>query len=83
MVQIGVLIAAVAAGVFARSWRQAWLIVVATFVVTTAVQTPMVIASDDIDSPPVYWSIQVLTLLVGLGIARALTARRSRRLSLG
>lgn len=82
MVQLGVLIAAVAAGAFAKSWRQAWRIVAATFVVTSAVQTPMVISGDDIDSPPVYWGIQLLTLLVGLGIARALTARRLRRSSI-
>lgn len=83
MVQLGVLIAAVAAGVFARSWRQAWWIVAATFAATSAIQTPMVLANDDIESPPVYWGIQLLTLLVGLGIARALSARRHRRPSVG
>jgi hypothetical protein len=81
MVQIGVLIAAVAAGAFARSWRQAWRIVVATFIVTSAIQTPLVIKGDDIESPVVYWGVQALTLIVGLGIARVLTAGRERRRS--
>ncbi len=81
MVQIGVLIVAIAAGIFARSWRQAWRIVAATFIVTSAVQTPLVIRGNDIDSPLVYWGVQALTLIVGLGIAWALTARRERRLS--
>jgi hypothetical protein len=79
MVQVGVLIAAIAAGAFAGSWRQACQVVAATFVVTSAVQTPMVIASDDIDSPLVYMGVQVLTLVVGMTIARALAARRDRR----
>ena len=79
MVQIAVLIAGVAAGQFSRSWRQAWLITLIVFVATSAVQTPMVIASDDIESPFVYWSIQAITLVVGIGLARALLARRQRR----
>lgn len=82
MVQIAVLITAVGVGIFARSWRQAWRIVTAVFVITSAVQTPLVIQNDDIDSPVVYWGIQALTLLVGLGIAKGLTARRDRRLTL-
>lgn len=81
MVQIAVLVAAIAAGALARSWRHAWRIVIATFVITSAIQTPMVIANNDINSPLVYWSVQALTLIVGLGIARALNARRTRRLS--
>lgn len=78
MVQIAVLIAGVAAGIFSRSWRQAWLITLIVFLATSAVQTPMVVADDEIDSPFVYWSIQALTLVVGLGLARALSARRRR-----
>ncbi len=80
MVQIGVLVTAIAVGFLARSWRQAWLIVTASFVILSAVQTPLVIRDDQIDSPVVYWGVQALTLLVGLGIARGLTARRERRL---
>ena len=79
MVQIAVLIVAVAAGVFSKTWRQARLITVAAFLVTSAVQTPMVLASDDIESPIVYWGIQVLTLAVGVGISWAIFARRQRR----
>src|SRR5687767_13679246 len=71
MVQITVLIVAVAAGTFGRSWRQAWLITLIAFLVTSAIQTPMVIADDDIDSPLVYWTIQAITLGVGVGLARA------------
>ena len=82
MVQIAVIVVALAAGMFARSWHQAWIIVVATFIVTSAIQTPMVIANDDIDSPAVYWGVQALTLVVGLGIARALQARRARRIAI-
>ena len=78
MVQIAVLIAGVAAGMFSRSWRQAWLITLIVFVATSAVQTPMVVANDEMDSPFVYWSVQALTLVVGLGLARALSARRRR-----
>ncbi len=83
MVQIAVLIAGVAAGLFCRSWRQAWLITLIVFAAASAVQTPMVIASDDIDSPFVYWSVQALTLVVGIGLARALLARRQRRVQVG
>lgn len=83
MVQIGVLVVAVAAGVLARSWRQAWIAVVGTFLVTSAVQTPLVIQNDDIDSPAVYWGVQALTVLVGLGIARALSGWRMRRQRVG
>ena len=83
MVQITVLIAGVAAGLFSGSWRQAWLITLIVFVATSAVQTPMVISGDDIDSPFVYWSIQALTLVVGVGLARALFARRHRQAQVG
>jgi hypothetical protein len=79
MVQIAVLVVAVAAGCLARTWRQARLATLVAFLVTTAIQTPLVVANDDIDSPPVYWAIQVLTLVVGLGLARVLFARRDRR----
>ena len=79
MVQITVLIVAVAAGLFSRTWRRAWLITLIAFIATSAVQTPMVIASDDIDSPFVYWSVQALTLAVGVGLAWALFARRRHR----
>jgi uncharacterized membrane protein YjjP (DUF1212 family) len=79
MVQFAVLVAGVAAGLFSRRWKQAWIITVVTFVVTSAVQTPLVVAGDDIESPLVYWSIQALTLLVGLGLARALFAVRAAR----
>lgn len=81
MVQIGVLVVAVLAGLLAHSWRQAWIAVVVTFAATTAVQTPLVIRDDDIESPFVYWSVQVLTLLVGLGLARGLHVWRMRRRS--
>lgn len=83
MVQMAVLIAGVAAGLFCRSWRRAWLITLIVFVATSAVQTPLVITGDDIDSPFVYWSIQALTLVVGIGLARALLARRQRRAQAG
>lgn len=79
MVQITVLIVAVAAGLFSRTWRRAWLITLIAFIATSAVQTPMVIASDDIDSPFVYWSVQALTLAVGVGLAWALFGGRRRR----
>ena len=79
MVQIAVLIAGVAAGLFSRSWRQAWLITFVVFVATSDVQTPLVLAYDEIDSPFIYWIIQELTLGVGVGRARALFARRHRQ----
>ena len=79
MVQITVLVVAVAAGLLSRTWRKAWLITLVAFIAMSAVQTPMVIASDDIDSPFVYWSVQALTLAVGIGLAWALFAHRQRR----
>lgn len=79
MVQIIVPILAIFAGLFGRTWKRARLITVIGFIVTTAIQTPMVIASNDIDSPLVYWSIQVLTLIVGLGLAWAALKRKQRR----
>jgi hypothetical protein len=81
MVQITVLIVAVAAGLFSRTWRQAWVITLVAFIVTSAVQTPMVVASDDIDNPVVYWAVQALTLAVGIGLAGVLVARKRRRLA--
>ena len=53
MVQIAVLVVAILAGLFSCSWPRARLITLIAFIVTTAVQTPLVIASDDIDSPVV------------------------------
>ena len=78
MVQIAVLIVAVAAGVFCKTWRQARLITLVAFVVTSLIQTPMVIASDDIDSPFVYSAVQALTLVLGIGICWAVFAGRRR-----
>ena len=79
MVQITVLVVAVAAGLLSGTWRKAWLITLVAFIAMSAVQTPMVIASDDIDSPLVYWSVQALTLAVGIGLSWALFAHRQRR----
>jgi predicted tellurium resistance membrane protein TerC len=81
VVQIAVPVLAIIAGLLSRTWQRARLITIIGFMVTTAVQTPMVIASDDIESPLVYWSIQVLTLLVGLGLAWAAFTRKQRRAS--
>jgi hydrogenase/urease accessory protein HupE len=78
VVQITVLVVAVAAGLFSPTWRKAWLITLVAFIAISAVQTPMVIAGDDIDSPFVYWAVQALTLAVGIGLAWALFARRHR-----
>ena len=83
MVQIAVLIAGVAAGLFGRSWRQAWLITLVVFVATSAVQTPLVVAEDEIDSPFVYSRLHALTLVVGVGLPRALFARRHREAQVG
>ncbi len=79
MVQVTMLIAGVATGLLSRSWRQAWVITVTAFLVMSAVQTPLVLANDDIDSPSVYWTIQAASLVIALGIARALHARRQGR----
>ena len=76
MVQLAMLLASIVIGLRARDWRQAAIALVVVFAVSTAVQTPLVIAGDDIDSPPVYWAIQALTLAVAAGITRVIWSRR-------
>lgn len=79
MVQLTMLIAGVATGLLSRTWRQAWVITVTAFVVMSAVQTPLVLADNDIDSPLVYWSVQAASLAIALGIARLFFGRRQGR----
>jgi hypothetical protein len=81
VVQIIMPVLAILAGLLSGTWQRARLITVMGFIVTTAVQTPLVLASDDIDSPVLYWSIQVLTLIVGLALAWAVFTRKQRRTS--
>lgn len=79
MVQLTMLIAGVATGLLSRTWRQAWVVTVTAFVVMSAVQTPLVLATNDIESPLVYWTIQAASLAVALGVARVLLRRRQGR----
>ncbi len=79
MVQLTMVIAGVGTGLLCRTWRQAWVITVTAFVVMSAVQTPLVLTGDDIDSPLVYWTVQAASLAFALGIARVLFGRRHGR----
>lgn len=80
MVQIAMLVCGVATGIACRSWRQIVVITLAVFAVGLAVQTPIVLESDDTAVDVVsYWIIQAVSLAIGLGIARVVFRRRARR----
>lgn len=82
MVQIAMVVFGIGTGLACRTWRQALAIMVAVFVVGLAVQTPSVASEGDLHTTVdvvVYTLIQAVSLLIGLGISRALLRRRERR----
>jgi cell shape-determining protein MreD len=82
MVQIAMLVSGIATGLACRSWRQAWVIILALFAVTVAVQTPLVAADNHLETSADFVSytvIQAVSLAIALFIARACIRRRERR----
>lgn len=79
MVQIAMLVCGVAAGLKCRTWKQAALIILAVFVVVMVPQTIAVGSDAGENLGPIYWLIQLVSIGVGLGIARLLINRRARR----
>ena len=82
MVQIAMLVCGIATGLACRSWRQAWIILLAVFAVTLAVQTPSVASEGHLHTAVdvvSYTLIQAASLGIGLAISRALVRRRERR----
>jgi hypothetical protein len=72
----------VATGLACRSWRQAVVITLVVFAVGLVVQTPIVASENGLETGVdtiVYSLIQIVSLAVGLGIARFLVHRRQRR----
>lgn len=82
MVQIAMLVCGVATGLACRTWQQALRITLAVFGLVLAVQTVAVASEDGFDTATdvaIYVLIQIVSLAIGLGIARALVRRRERR----
>lgn len=82
MVQIAMLVCGIATGLACRTWQQALRITLAVFAVVLAVQTVAVASEDGFQTATdvvIYALIQVVSLVIGPGIARALVRRRDRR----
>jgi hypothetical protein len=79
MVQIAMLVCGIAAGLLCKSWKQAVVVIGAVFAVGLVPQTISVAHMKGEDIGPIYWAIQVVSLAVGLGLARLLLTRRLRR----
>jgi cytochrome bd-type quinol oxidase subunit 2 len=82
MVQIAMLVAGVAAGLMAKSWRRVVRITVLVLAITLVVQTVVVAAENELETAKdhlIYWPVQLISFLVALGIARFLMGRRSRQ----
>jgi hypothetical protein len=77
MVQVAVLVAGIAAGLRSSTWRRAAMITVAVFIAVLVVQTILVASDESIGW--IYWMVQVVSLAVGLAIARALVVRRGHQ----
>lgn len=81
MVQIAMLVCGIATGLACRTWQQALRIILAVFVVVLAVQS-VAVASEAFEAATdvvIYTLIQIVSLAIGLGIARALVRHRDRR----
>ena len=79
MVQLAVLVAAIALGLKASTWRRAVVIMLAVFALAFAVEGSVAVADKGWDDWYIYTLINLATLAVGLGIARFLMTRRQSR----
>jgi hypothetical protein len=79
MVQVAMLVCAIAAGVFGRSWRQVAVITTVVFVAVVVPQTISVESRPDEAIGAGYWVIQAVSLGLALGATRVLVARRANR----
>ncbi len=82
MVQIAMLVCGVATGLACRTWQQALRIALAVFGLVLAVQTVAVASEEGFETATdvvIYVLIQIVSLAIGLGIARVLVRRRERR----
>jgi len=73
------LVCGVVAGLKCRTWKQAVLIILAVFAAVMVPQTIAVGSEAGEDLGPIYWLIQLVSVGVGLGIARLVINLRARR----
>ncbi|HVL05506.1 MAG TPA: hypothetical protein VM388_05935 [Acidimicrobiales bacterium] len=79
MVQLAVLVTAIALGLKASVWRRAVVILLAVFAVAFAVEGSLAVAEQGWDGWYIYVAVHLATLVVGLVIARFLMNRREHR----
>jgi hypothetical protein len=79
MVQVAMLVCAIATGMFCKDWRQATVVTTVVFVAVLVPQTISVGSRDNETISAGYWVIQAVSLGVALGVARLLVARRVNR----